>query len=218
MTELTDAYKVTTPPASEPVTLEEAKTQLRLDTTADDDFITSLISAAREYCEIQTRRAFITQTWTLMMNVWGERADIGWWDGVRQGSILGDLPTYVELPGSPLVSVTSVRTFDGEGTPAVFASSGYYVDTFSTPGRLVLNQGVSWPIPGRNYHGIEIVYVLGYGDAEDVPFALRQAVLQLTAHWYENREAIREVGTAGGDVMVPKHFDNILRRHRVMRL
>ena len=219
MTETTDAHKVTTPPASEPVTIDEVKAHLRLDTTADNELIEDqLIPAAREYCEMVTRRAFVTQTWTLMMNAWGQRADLEWWDGVREGSILGDLPAFVELPGSPLASVTSVSTFAADNTETTFSADNYYVDTFSTPGRIALNPGVVWPTAGRNYHGIKIVYVVGYGDATDVPFALRQAVIQLAAHWYENRESIREIGTAGGDVMVPKGFDNILRRYKVMRL
>ena len=45
------------PPAAEPVTLAEARSWLRVDTTDEDGAIASLISAAREIVEMTTRRA-----------------------------------------------------------------------------------------------------------------------------------------------------------------
>lgn len=212
------ANKLTTPPATEPVTPAEVKAHLRLETDADDNYITSLISAAREHVENETRRGLIEQEWTLMLSDWGiVRQEDDWWDGVRQGSIIQERPRFIELPMSPLLSVTSVNTYDDDGNATLF--DGYLVDTFSTPGRIALKSGATWPSPGRTFNGIEIIYKVGYGAAAgDVPAALRQAIKQLAGHWYENREALREQGMAGGDVMIPEHFDNIIRRYKVQRL
>lgn len=62
---MTDRYRVAllTAPASEPLTLEEAKTYLRESGTDQDAVITRLIRTAREMLEQQTGRALITQRW-----------------------------------------------------------------------------------------------------------------------------------------------------------
>lgn len=55
---------VITPPTAEPVTLAEAKEQLRIEAsfTEEDDLIAALISTAREYCEAFCNRFFTEQT------------------------------------------------------------------------------------------------------------------------------------------------------------
>ena len=58
------SYQITTEPATEPLTLTEAKEHLRVDGTDEDTLITSIITVARKLCENYTNRAFITQTWT----------------------------------------------------------------------------------------------------------------------------------------------------------
>ncbi|HEY0282981.1 MAG TPA: head-tail connector protein, partial [Rhizomicrobium sp.] len=79
-----------TPPAAEPVTLAEAKAHLKVDTSADDALITSLIVAARARAEWHSGCAFVTQSWTLWLDAWP-----------RNG--------LVEIPLPPLQSVTQVR-------------------------------------------------------------------------------------------------------------
>ena len=53
--------------AEEPVSLAEAKAFLRLDGTAEDGLVTSLVAAARLHVESITGRALITQTWRLVL-------------------------------------------------------------------------------------------------------------------------------------------------------
>jgi len=60
--------RLVTPPAVEPVTLEEAKLHLRVDGTEEDSLIAALIAAARQKAEEYTRMAFITQTWELAVD------------------------------------------------------------------------------------------------------------------------------------------------------
>lgn len=51
------------PPAVEPVTLDEAKAQARIEHDADDALVQQLIVAARQDAEQRTGRALIRQTW-----------------------------------------------------------------------------------------------------------------------------------------------------------
>lgn len=60
--------RLVTPPAVEPVTLEEAKQHLKIDGNEDDSLINALITAARQRAEEYTRRAFITQTWEVAVD------------------------------------------------------------------------------------------------------------------------------------------------------
>jgi len=159
-------------PASEPVTLEEAKSHLRVDASDDDTLIEGLITAARQYYEDVTRRALITQTWRLSLDRWPGGSEI-------------------LLPRAPLQSVTSVVYTDSDGTATTWSSDEYAVDADSEPGRVVLGYGYSWPSATlRTSLPIQITYEAGYGDADDVPEKIKQAIKLLVGHWYENREGV----------------------------
>jgi uncharacterized phiE125 gp8 family phage protein len=164
--------KLITAPATEPVTASEAKSHLRVDTTADDTLIGTLITAARQHVENHLRRALITQTWELVM------------DAFPAGDV-------IRLPRPPLVSVTSIKYTDVAGSESTFSSAAYVVDTDSTKGRVVLKSGESWPsdtLAAAN--GVRVRYVAGYGSAAAVPNPIRQAVLLLIGTLYENRESV----------------------------
>jgi uncharacterized phiE125 gp8 family phage protein len=161
------AIKLKTEPDNEPVTLEEAKLHCRVDTDDDDDLIGSLITAAREYCEGFQNRAYVSQVWEL------------WLDGFPA--------TPFDIPKPPLLSIDSIKYYDTDNTEYDF--DDYYADTESTPGRLELNYLESWPsVTLRDINGVCITFTAGYGDADDVPQSVKQAILLLVGHWYENRE------------------------------
>lgn len=171
--------KVITPPAAEPVTLDEAKDHLRVDGTDDDTSITAMIKAAREYCEGYQNRVYITQTLELALD--------GWPCG-----------NEIELSRPPLQSVTSLIYTDN-GVDVTWPASNYIVDDYSFVARLVKAKNVSWPsatLPSVN--GIKIRYVAGYPPDEavppdlaaNVPQHVKQAIMLLVGHWYENRETV----------------------------
>ena len=164
--------KITTQPTSEPITLDEAKEHLHIVHSNEDVFITGLIMAARIHCENIARRAFVTRSYTAYSDCW---------------------PRYVfELPYPPLVSVTSIKYYDDEGSAAAtFSSSNYYVDTNSEPGRVALINNADWPdVTLREINGVEIIYVAGYSDADDVPETYKAAIKLVLADLYENREGL----------------------------
>jgi uncharacterized phiE125 gp8 family phage protein len=163
--------KTITAPVTEPVTLTEAKAQCRVDIATDDALITSYISAARLYCERIDWRSFMTQT----LEVWFDT-----WPGADE----------IAIPRPPLQSVTHVKYYDEDNVEATLASSAYYVDTISTPGRIVLNADESWPaMTLRPANGLVVKFVAGWASAGEVPQTIKQAILLVIGHWYENREA-----------------------------
>jgi uncharacterized phiE125 gp8 family phage protein len=167
------ALKLITPPALEPVTLAEAKAHIRVDGNDEDALITSLITAAREYCEGFQNRSYITQTWGL------------WLDSFPSED-------YIRIPLPPLQSVASIKYYGTDNAEYTMDAADYFVDDKSEPGRAVLAYNKTWPTTAlRPANGVCIEFVAGYGDAaSDVPQKAKQAILLLIGHWYANREAI----------------------------
>lgn len=162
-----------TPPASEPVTLDEAKLHLREDGTAQDAYINSLITAAREYVENDILRALITQQWQRKVD-WFPR----------------DVLEPILLPRPPLQSVESVTFIDDAGNPQTLDPATYIVDTDSLPGRVWRHPDVQWPETdlGRP-NAVTVNYTAGYGGiASDVPEPLVHAIKLLVAQLFENRQ------------------------------
>lgn len=195
-----------TAPASEPITADELRTQLRASSTMlADAEANSLIEEARQFIEDQYDVAMINQSWRVSFDDW-PLSHGSWWDGVRDGSITElDGAGSVSFPRWPLSSVTSVTTYNSAGaaTAAVIADT-FDVDTYQKPGRLRLKSGKTWPAATRETNGVEVVYVAGYGSAaSNVPAPMRRAVRLLAAYMYEHRgdgcgmgDALKDSGAA----------------------
>jgi len=188
--------KMTTAPATEPVTTTEAKLHCRVDHTTEDDIFTRLIEVARIQCENISGRAFITRTYTAMLDRWPGNC--------------------FELPYAPLAGITSIKYYDDAGSAAATVSSAnYYVDTNSEPGRVALISGADWPSTTlREINGVEIIYTAGYGVAAAVPDQYKQAMLLLIGHLYENRESVA-VQQGIGMVQVPMAVEWLLQTDRI---
>lgn len=151
----------------EPVSVETAKSFLRVDGNADDTLIGLLISAARERGEEISRLAFMTQTCEMVLDAWPRN-------------------NQVRLLQPPLQSVTSVSYISYDGAEAVWTD--YVVDTRGDVGTLVFRSVPT--IELREKSAIRIEYTAGYGTTTDaVPRRIQMALLMLIAYWYENREA-----------------------------
>jgi uncharacterized phiE125 gp8 family phage protein len=164
-------YKIITPVATEPVTTEEVKMQLRLDYAdhSEENLLTAIIAAAREHGEDITRRAFATQTLEMLLDRFPYH-------------------DYIELDKAPLQSITSVKYKDSAGTETTMtASSAYIADTDQIPGRIVLPYGIQWPsFVSYTVNPIRIRYVAGY--TTDLPLIFKQAMLMHIGFMYRNRD------------------------------
>ena len=155
------------------VTTAEAKQHMRVDLPDDDALIDNLVVAATNTVENLTGRSLLNQTWKWLLDRFPGRNEL-------------------LIPRARLFSFTSLTSFDEADVATVFDPANLIVDKDSEPGRLVKRVGVAWPSNGglREANAVEIIFVAGYGTISDkVPQDLRQAVLMLAAHLYENREA-----------------------------
>ncbi len=140
------SLELTVAPATEPVTRDEAKQHCRIDTTADDTYIDSLIVGARELVERLTRRALITQTWRLVLDNWPGSMRDEWWNGTRDGALSMIDSAEVEIRKGGFISVSSVATVNEDATTTTWDSSNYYTATKNGMGRLVKKAGQTWPL------------------------------------------------------------------------
>lgn len=187
--------RVTVDPVEEPITLNELKAHLRIDGTDEDQLLGIYLTAARQQCEHESRRAFVTQTLKLQLEQWphGDR---------------------IALPRPPLQSVTSIVYTDVNGNSNTVSTSEYIVDTDGEPGHIYLAYGKTWPSttlrPGPS---ITITYVAGYGEPEGVPATYKQAIQLLAGHYYENREAV-VIGQGFTPTIVPMAVTSLLMTDR----
>ncbi len=179
-----------TPPAVEPVGLNEAKAYLGVLDSAEDSLISNLITAARQAVEQYCGRVLISQSWRLTLDTWPQEAIVN--GGLRDDVALlaanhrlGGGVVEIQLPKPPLQAVLAIRVYSAAGLAATIPASNFVVDGAATPGRVVMTSGASLPVIGQSARGLEIDFTAGYGaSANDVPAVLRQAVLQAVKALY----------------------------------
>ncbi len=153
--------QLTTPPALEPVTVDELMVHLRLDSETDElRDVADLITDGRALVEAITRRALLTQTWDYYLHEWPQ-------------------DNAIVLPFGNLQSVTSVSLKDTDGTETTLTvTTDYLVETNGNQcGRVVLPFSGSWP-SGDLYpvNPIKIRFVCGWTTAELIPKNIKRAV------------------------------------------
>lgn len=143
--------------------LDHVKVETGDEEDAFGDLVESYLEAAIARVEAMSGRMLFTRTLRLTVDAFG---------------------TALELPASPVQSVTSVAYTDADGASQTLAGSAYaLIDKTETP-TLYPVYGTEWPTV-RDFPGsVVVVFVAGYGnETSDVPAPLRQAVLQTVADW-----------------------------------
>lgn len=205
--------KVITQPLVEPVSLDEAKLHLRVDGTEEDDLITALIQAAREYVERYTRKTLIYTTYRYTL------------DTFPGGSTWTAFSTMepIELPRQPVAEIAvggnysyampRIRYYDTDSVQQTltYAGEDFELDLGSNPPALRLFPYSYWPIAEYyRANAVEVDFVAGYGPTSaSVPASLIAAIKLLIGHWYENRQAVG----AGFGAEVPLAVESLLRLH-----
>jgi len=163
-----------TPPATEPLSLVDAKKSLRVDYSYDDDLITSLIVAARQAVESYTHRALVTQEWLYEMDEFPQIHPLYQRRGFPQ----------IIVPKPPLQSIVSCQYVDTSGNLQPLPQQtdygrdssplyGYQLmpGSDTQPARLLPAWARPWP-PVRLVAGcVQLDFIAGYCDADYVSIA-----------------------------------------------
>ncbi len=221
-----------TAPTSEPVSLLEAKSHLRLEHGLDDLYVASLIASAREYTEQVCWRGLVTQTWELVLESFAgsDTLELGT-RGARYGSgqsfnelPRGNLSTsgflpWIELPRGNLGAIASVKYIDPDGVEQTLASTEYTADAVAVPGRVRLAFGKYWPATQwPRWDAVRIRYSVGWAvtaGAWTGPTPLKQAILLLVSQLYEHRSP-EVMGRAIQQIQFS--FNTLIGPYRLARL
>lgn len=181
------ALRVVTPPTGGLITLDEAKAQLRLDSsfTDDDALVSALILAATRAIENRTQRRYLAQTLEWV------RED---WDNPMI------LPVAPALDSSK-AAITWVKYVDLDGTLQTLDPSVYYWDRpYGATRSIVRKWYVIWPWLGDGAERVVIRFGIT-STAADVPDDVKHACKLLVSHYYQNRDAV--VGVENRDSSTP---------------
>jgi len=162
-------YILLTGAKASPVSLDQVKTNLRIDGDDFDAQLLSLISVATAYGENTTGRDFINKTYK------------GFLDCFPDSSCRS-----IEIKKSKLQSITSIEYYI-DGILTIFDSSKYFITESPDFAKIYLNEDESWPAVDRRPQAVVITFVAGYGDDScNVPSGIQQAILQNIAYMFNN--------------------------------
>ncbi len=174
-------------PATEPVTVGEAKASIRVDLASnlEDAFLQGRIAAARSLLsgpEGYTKRQLVTASWRL--------------DLARFPA--GSLPIVLPLP--PLRGVTKIEYVDPSGAVQTWDASKYQVSCAlpsaeglypedAPRGRVYPAYGEAYPETRDVPDAVRVTFECGYGDQEKVPAIFKTGILLVVGELYLHREA-----------------------------
>ena len=210
--------KITSQTNITPVTLSEVKQTLRIDTDNfdQDSELTMMLRSSIKVLEEYTGRSFITKTYELALDRIPYSQEDKLIEGFSTGPFMDRTANYITLPKSPLVAVTSFKYYDDSDTESTFATSNYYVDSYSDTPKIVLRRSQTFPDVAslRVANAFIITFTAGYGTApKDIPETIKQAINLYTSHLYENRELYIEQKP----IPVPMTLGTLLQPFKVIR-
>lgn len=190
-------YKVITGPEAEPLSTEQAKNWLKVDSSADDALIGTLITAARQACEEYLGIRLMSQTVEEVH------------DDFPTAHHLYNPYAEIRLRLGPVQSVTSVKYYDVNGTQQTWATGNYLVNDYGTVASITPVADGTYPVVQDRQAAITIRYVVGYSASGDVPDTITTAMRLMIGQWYDNREdSVRRMPTAA---------EWLLDKHRIYR-
>lgn len=192
------SLRVISPPTLDPVLLSEAKEHCRIDSDDQDALLAGFIIAARQHCEDETDRSFITQTLQLKID-----SD---WPVDRCGNDCIVLPRPPHKTGA----VMAITYVDTNGASQTLSPSLYQFSEGDIFGSIRPAYGATWPTVRDQMDAITVTFVAGYGsNPGDVPEPVRQAIKLMISHFNENREAV----TSGQMIETPLAVERLLRKY-----
>lgn len=171
------------------ISLQDLKIHLRIEHDDEDAYIVGLELAAVDAIQSWTGRYFGATEEVTEEIYSGFGQDVIW---------LSEIPT-----ASPDTLI--VEEWNGTAWDEIDAAD-YEIDGFA-----LYHKASVWTLGRRN---IRVTYERGYAPGEE-PWGVRQAVMILVAHWYQNREPVA-VGTIAAEL--PLSVKGLIAPYRKVRV
>lgn len=159
---------------TEPISVADAKLNMRVTSSAEDSRIAGLITTARRLCEQELDLSLVEKT----LEIAQRRLD---WCGI-------------ELPAGPVRSIVSVTYVNTDGDDTSLATDQYRISPYAEPTLLVPAYDVTWPDVRCDLDSVRIRYTVGYPSTDSPPQTVPEPIVQAMhlyiAHYYSKREAV----------------------------
>lgn len=229
----TAALRTVTAATTYPITLADAKAQLRITHGAEDQHIQNLIAAATRWAEVETRRVFVTTTVELKMDRFPYRREHCYFefDEFRNTSPLYKYSRQEErhardrqifLPGGNVTKVENIVYTDSDsveqtltGPTSDTPGTDYQEDLTDSDEAYVMPAAQDdWPaVADAVVNAVTIRYNVGYGGNEDsVPDDIKMAIRFRVADLF----TFRDSADAGNKSEWFKAAENLLSPHRIL--
>lgn len=179
-------------PATEPVTLAEAKAFVSIDAdeTEFDGLIEGFLAAARQHAE----------------NMTGTRL------GEQEVDLIADsFADLARLPIGPVTAVSAIEWEAADGTTATLDPADYELTGAGLAQGLRPAAGLTWPQGALRAGAVRVTATVGFNP---LPKPLWLAVLLMTADQYAHRETA-VVGTVAAKIPTSMQVDALLANYRI---
>ena len=154
-------FKLITPPAEMPVSIDEARTAARANGTDNDQEIQSRVNALTEEAEHIIGQAIINRTYR---------------------ATLASFPDTIVLPAAPVASVNEITYFDADGAEQTLPIDSYFLNA---KGVIERTPGTSWPVTQERSNAVKVDVVVGHGaDSSSAPAAFKGYILAKTREYF----------------------------------
>ncbi len=167
--------RLKTAPTATPVSVAEAKTHLRIDSsfTADDTYIETLISVATFAAENYMNLWIMQQSWYLDID---------------------SFPDYFNLlrGQNDDLTINSITYADTANANQTLAASNYFGDGSMKPARIYFAPDATIPSTYDKPNAVVVDFTAGNRNASEVPAPIRQAILLMVGTYYETRQTVSD--------------------------
>lgn len=195
-----------------PVSLVEVKAHVRVDDTESDVVLVMMLDAAIEYVSERTARTLQPMTFQARLDDW---PCLGGWR----------TSFWMKLDKFPIRDVEAISYLDVDGAEQTVAPSNYSWEPTTTGADIWFDKMYSMPSLEEDRRGaVRVRFTAGYNSPADndtgadpdlvVPVQIKQAILLLVGHWFENREAVT---IAANFSEVPLALETLVENMRIYR-
>lgn len=177
-----------TAPVLSALTIDEAKSHLRVEHNDEDADIQAMIFDATEEAEGIMQRAVMPQKFRLSLD---------------------EFPEMIVVRHGGLSAVDSVTYYDATNTQQTLSASAYMAHCSDMLARVVPVD--SWPDTYKRPGAVSVVFSAGYANADAVPGNIKRWLKLRVGAFHENREA----WTLGRAIERNEFIDSLLDKHRV---